>query len=132
MKTQIVAMLVVGTLAFSARAQVVVYDPINNVQQILSAAEDLAKYVEMINNQVQQIKTLTDQLNEFKHYEDLFGERASCLHYMALSKVAATGGVDHAGQELPTRQSRATLCELGRGTEFALGSRSKKGSGKIP
>ena len=28
----------------------------------------------MINNQVQQIQTLTDQLNEFKHYEDLFGD----------------------------------------------------------
>ena len=32
----------------------------------------------MVNNQVQQIQTLTDQLNEFKHYEELFGDpRAS-------------------------------------------------------
>jgi len=28
----------------------------------------------MINNQVQQIQTLTDQLNEFNHYESLFGD----------------------------------------------------------
>jgi hypothetical protein len=28
----------------------------------------------MVNNQVQQIQTLTDQLDEFKHYEDLFGD----------------------------------------------------------
>ena len=31
----------------------------------------------MINNQVQQIQTLTSQLNEFKHYEDLFGDPKS-------------------------------------------------------
>ena len=33
----------------------------------------------MINNQVQQIQTLTDQLNEFKHYEDLFGDPKAVL-----------------------------------------------------
>ena len=27
-----------------------------------------------VNNQVQQIQTLTDQLNEFRHYESLFGD----------------------------------------------------------
>jgi len=59
--------------AFSARAQWIVYDPTMNVQQILDTAQEIAKYVQMIDNQVQQIQTLTDQLNEFKHYEDLFG-----------------------------------------------------------
>jgi hypothetical protein len=56
------------------RAQWVVYDPTVHMQQIMDTAQDIAKYVEMINNQVQQIQTLTDQLNEFKHYEDLFGD----------------------------------------------------------
>jgi len=79
MKKLIVTALLALPLAFSARAQWVVYDPINNVQQILAAAEDIAKYIEMINNQVQQIKSLTDQLNEFKHYEDLFGDPKSVL-----------------------------------------------------
>ena len=32
-------------------------------------ARYFAKYVEMIQNQVQQIQALEDQLNEFKHYE---------------------------------------------------------------
>src|SRR2546430_3614000 len=31
-------------------------------------------YFAMINNQVQQIQALTDQLNEFKQYESLFGD----------------------------------------------------------
>src|SRR5438876_11079762 len=50
-----------------------------NVQSILNTAQEIAKYVEMINNQVQQIQTLTDQLNEFKHYEELFGDPRAVL-----------------------------------------------------
>jgi DNA-binding transcriptional regulator GbsR (MarR family) len=60
-------------LVFSARAQLTVYDPTMNVQQILDEAKNLAQYAKMIDNQVQQIQTLTSQLNEFKNYESLFG-----------------------------------------------------------
>ena len=79
MKKYIALMLVTLGITVSARAQWIVYDPVNNAQQILAAAEDIAKFVEMINNQVQQIQTLTDQLNEFKHYEDLFGDPKAVL-----------------------------------------------------
>src|SRR5882724_2318053 len=79
MKKLIALALVTLGVAVSARAQWIVYDPVNNAQQILSAAEDIAKYIQMIENQVQQIQTLTDQLNEFKHYEDLFGDPKSVL-----------------------------------------------------
>src|SRR6266849_10418489 len=60
-------------------AQWEVYDPVMNIQQILDQAQSMAKYIEMINNQVQQIRSLTDQLNEFKHYEDLFGDPKAVL-----------------------------------------------------
>ena len=73
MKKLIAATLIALPLAFSARAQWIVYDPTMNVQQILDEAESIAKYVTMIDNQVQQINTLTSQLNEFKNYESLFG-----------------------------------------------------------
>jgi len=33
----------------------------------------------MIENQVEQIEKLTDQLNEFRHYEQLFGDPGSVL-----------------------------------------------------
>lgn len=79
MKKLIALAVVTLGVAVSARAQWIVYDPVNNAQQILSAAEDIAKYIQMIENQVQQIQTLTDQLNEFKHYEDLFGDPKSVL-----------------------------------------------------
>ena len=74
MKRLIALTLVTVGLAASARAQWIVYDPTVNMQQIISQAENIAKYIQMIENQVQQIQTLTDQLNEFKHYEDLFGD----------------------------------------------------------
>ena len=73
MKKLIAIIAVALPLAFSARAQWIVYDPTMNVQQILDQAENLAKYVQMIDNQVQQIDTLTSQLSEFKNYESLFG-----------------------------------------------------------
>ena len=54
-------------ITVSARAQWIVYDPTMNMQQIMAQAQNIAKYIQMIQNQVQQIQTLTDQLNEFKH-----------------------------------------------------------------
>jgi len=55
-----------------------------NVQQIIDQAANIAKYIQMIENQVQQIQTLTDQLNEFKHYESLFGDPKAVLLILEL------------------------------------------------
>jgi hypothetical protein len=74
MKKLIITTLIALPLALSARAQWVVYDPTVNMEQIIEQAENIAKYIQMIDNQVQQIQTLTSQLTEFKHYEDLFGD----------------------------------------------------------
>ncbi len=84
MKKLIAIMTVALPLAFSARAQWIVYDPTVNIEQIVSQAEDIAKYVQMIDNQVQQIQTLGDQLSEFKNYESLFGNPSQVV----LSMVA--------------------------------------------
>ncbi len=84
MKKLIVATLIALPLAFSARAQWIVYDPISNIQQILDEAENIAEYVDMVENQVQQIETLDNQLSEFKNYESLFGNPSQVV----LSMVA--------------------------------------------
>ena len=73
MKKIIAITIIALPLAFSARAQWIVYDPISNVQQILDQVENIAEYVDMVENQVQQIETLDNQLSEFKNYESLFG-----------------------------------------------------------
>ena len=79
MKRLIALTLATLGVAVSARAQWIVYDPASNIQGILNTAQEIAKFVEVINNQVQQIQTLTDQLNEFKHYESLFGDPKTVL-----------------------------------------------------
>jgi hypothetical protein len=73
MKKLIAIAAIALPLAFSARAQWIVYDPTMNIQQILNEAKNMAEYVQMVNNQVQQIQTLTSQLTEFKNYEAVFG-----------------------------------------------------------
>jgi hypothetical protein len=84
MKKLIAIIAVALPLAMSTQAQYIVFDPTMNVQQIIDEAESIAKYVQMIDNQVQQIQTLTDQLNQFEHYEDLFGDPSK----VTLSMVA--------------------------------------------
>ncbi len=74
MKRLIALTLVTLGITVSARAQWIVSDPVNSIQSILNTAREVAKFVAMIENQVQQIKALDSQLNEFKNYESLFGE----------------------------------------------------------
>jgi membrane-associated HD superfamily phosphohydrolase len=84
MKKLIITTLIALPLAFSARAQWIVYDPTSNIQQIMDEAENMAEFVSMIDNQVQQIETLGNQLSEFKNYESLFGNPSQVV----LSMVA--------------------------------------------
>src|SRR5437870_10848756 len=76
MKKSIVLALTSLAVALPANAQWVVYDPTLHTQSILNTAQEIAKYVEMINNQVQQITTLQNQLTSLNHYIDLFGDPA--------------------------------------------------------
>jgi hypothetical protein len=66
--------------AVSAKAQWIVYDPTSHAQQIIDQAQDIAKYVEMVNNQVQQIQQLTAQLQELQQYNKAFGDPSRILN----------------------------------------------------
>src|ERR1035441_6287008 len=70
-------MLIVITAALlyttSSRAQYIVYDPALHTQTIIDEAQNIAKYVMMIDNQVQQINTLTSQLQQLQQYNQVFG-----------------------------------------------------------
>jgi membrane-associated HD superfamily phosphohydrolase len=85
MKKILIIAAIALPLAFSARAQWIVYDPTSNIQQILDEAENMAEYVSMIDNQVQQITTLGNQLSEFKNYESLFGNPSQVVLSMVPS-----------------------------------------------
>ena len=71
--------LVTLGITVSARAQWVVFDPTAQIQSIINTAQEVAQFITMIENQVQQIQSLTDQLNEFKNYEKLFGDPKAVL-----------------------------------------------------
>src|ERR1043166_9400326 len=55
MKKLMTLILLAVPLASTVRAQWIVYDPTVHMQQILDEAQDIAKHVQMIENQVQQI-----------------------------------------------------------------------------
>ncbi len=60
-------------------AQWTVYDPAVHTQTILNGVQEIAKFVEVIGKQVQQISLLTEQVNEFKRYESVFGDPSKVL-----------------------------------------------------
>jgi hypothetical protein len=79
MKKSLAVAVITLIATLSAHAQWIVYDPTMNMQQIMAQAQNIAKYIEMVNNQVQQIQTLNTQLSEFQHYKELFGDPKAVL-----------------------------------------------------
>jgi hypothetical protein len=102
MKKLIAVTLLALPLAFSARAQMVVFDPLSEIQSIINTADEVAQFVSMVENQVTQIETLTDQLSEFKNYENLFGNPSQ----VSLSMV---GSLDADLQNLEPGQNLENL-----------------------
>jgi hypothetical protein len=86
-------------LAFSARAQYIVYDPKSDLQQILDTAQQIAK-------QVEEIGVLTSQLNEFKNYESLFGNPSQVVLSMVTPLATDLQGVEP-GQNLENLVGKA-------------------------
>jgi hypothetical protein len=89
MKKLIVALALALPLAFTADAQMVVYDPIVNIEQILSEAENIAEYVDMVDNQVQQITQLSDQLQQLENYNQAFGNPAQILNVTGVNAITS-------------------------------------------
>jgi hypothetical protein len=89
MKKIIAIALIALPLAFTARSQLVVYDPVNNIQQILAEAENIAQYIDMVDNQVQQITQLSDQLQQLQQYNKAFGDPSQILNITGISALTS-------------------------------------------
>lgn len=89
MKKLFVTIAAATLLGATCQAQWVVYDPVNNVQQILAQAEDIAQYVQMVENQVQQIQQLTAQLQQLEQYNKAFGDPSQILNITGVSALTA-------------------------------------------
>jgi P-type conjugative transfer protein TrbJ len=110
MKQIIVVATAILGLASTARAQWTVYDPAVHSQQIISTAQEIAKFVEMINNQVQQIQQLTEQVETLHHYVDLFGDPATFAPG-SINALAADLTRTELGQTLTSLQAKVDAVE---------------------
>ena len=80
MKRMLIVITAALLCATSSRAQYIVYDPALHTQTIIDEAQNIAKYVMMIDNQVQQINTLTSQLQQLQQYNQVFGTPSQILN----------------------------------------------------
>lgn len=85
-------------LTTAIHAQMVVYDPTVNIEQILSQAENIAKYIQMIDNQVSQINTLNAQFQAF-------GNPASLVNITGANPLVGDLNKAVTGQSLGTIQT---------------------------
>ena len=114
MKRIITMALIALPLAFSARAQWIVYDPTVNIEQIISEAENIAQFVSMVDNQVQQIQQLTSQLEQLQQYNRAFGDPSQILNVTGVSALRLLpeflplNESTELGRSLPRRVASAT------------------------
>ncbi|MDB6175542.1 MAG: hypothetical protein JWL59_4853 [Chthoniobacteraceae bacterium] len=93
----------VACSALTCHAQLVVTDPISDALSEIQHVEDIAKTVEMIDNQVRQITTLTQQLQQITAYVKAFGDPSTLLRIT---------GADDLIRSLNTTGVGTTLSEL--------------------
>lgn len=94
-----------------ARAQLIVEDVVSIAQEAIDSVVDLAEYVEMVNNQVQQINTMTQELQQVTAYVKAFGDPSSLL------EITGVNGLVSDLQQSGVGQTIGELQQLARGVE---------------
>jgi hypothetical protein len=107
MKRLLITIAAILLCATSSRAQYIVYDPTLNGQTIANQVANIAKYVQMIQNQIQQINTLTSQLNELQHYNQVFGNPSQILNLVGFTGLIADLQDTGVGQTIGQLQNLA-------------------------
>jgi hypothetical protein len=110
MKT-LTTLIIAAALTTTAQAQYVVTNPISDVLNEVMHTEDIAKTVEMINNQVQQINALTQQLQQVEAYVKAVGDPAQLLNIVGADSLIESLKTSGVGQTLGQLQSLASGVE---------------------
>lgn len=87
-------------LPLSAHAQFIVNDPVAVAQSAVQHNIELAQYVEMVSNQVEQINLLTSQLSEVTAYVEAFGDPSSLLSITGADQIIGQLRLPSSGQLL--------------------------------
>jgi len=113
MKSGIIKWLkVLGLLmTVQARAQVIVEDPVSIAQDAINQVINLGQYVEMVNNQVQQITTMTQQLEQIQAYTRAAGDPAQVLDVSGGRLLASGLRQRDAGKTIIDLQNAASGAE---------------------
>jgi hypothetical protein len=88
-------------------AQVVVIDPTAIAQSQTNHLVDLAKYVEMVNNQLKQITTMTQELQQVTAYVKAFGDPSSLLNITGANQLIGSLKQTGVGQTIGQLQQAA-------------------------
>lgn len=104
----ITSLAAISLAPHKTNAQVVVEDPIAIAQSATQHAIDLAKYVEMISNQVEQINLLTSQLQQVTAYVEAFGDPAVLLQITGADNIISQLQQQPIGQLLGQLQETAS------------------------
>jgi hypothetical protein len=118
-------------------AQVVVIDPTAIAHQQANHVVDLAKYVQMVNNQLTQINTLTQQLQQIQAYVKAFGNPAQLLQITGANQLVGSLQQSGVGQTLTQLQRTANGIQAlqynGNGLYTSLGqSFTTPGGATVP
>ena len=100
----ITTLLVAASLA---NAQVVVIDPTAIAHNQANHVVDLAKYVEMVNNQIRQINTMTQELQQVTAYVKAFGDPSKLLNIVGANQLIGSLQQAGVGQTLTQLQRSA-------------------------
>lgn len=98
-------------LSVTARAQYVVTNPISDVLNEVMHIEDIAKDLEMISNQVEQITALTQQLQQIQAYVKAFGDPEKLLSIVGADALIESLNTSGVGQTLSQLKSVANGVE---------------------
>ena len=97
------AIIIATSFAFvlpQSHAQLIVEDVASIAQDAVNQVVDLAKYVEMVNNQVQQINTMTQELQQTVAYVKAFGDPATLLEIAGVNELMSELDSSGIGQTL--------------------------------
>jgi TolA-binding protein len=104
----LISLAILFAAAPLVRAQEVVTDPVSDALNEEMHLEDLAKYVQMVENQVQQIETLTQQLQQTEAYVKAFGDPSQILNVTGANQLVGSLQDNGAGQTMSRLQQLAT------------------------
>lgn len=114
MKRRIVLSFLAVILTVDLKAQMIVEDPMAIAQDAMNQAINLAKYVEMVNNQVQQIETMTRELEQVTAYTEAFGDPSKLLNIAGADQlISRLGSFESGGKLVDLQRSASGSAALG-------------------